>query len=90
MYFQTVPLALFELVTASLVIDDLMEIVETLALESGLVAGMYWCFVVLTGIPVSSMLVGVRCNVATLVATVEREEHAETKRVFLWKFGQLC
>lgn len=73
-YFKTVGLSMFTLLLRGTYLDEITEIMDDMREESLLLVFIFLAFVLLAAQTVTNMLIGVLCEVVSIVAATEKEE----------------
>lgn len=73
-HFKNVPHSMFTLLMYGTLLDDIGNLTKQLGRESYIIAGVFLVFVLLAALTVMNMLIGVLCEVVSVVAAIEKEE----------------
>eukprot|EP00404_Azadinium_spinosum_P019223 CAMPEP_0180490978 /NCGR_PEP_ID=MMETSP1036_2-20121128/39405_1 /TAXON_ID=632150 /ORGANISM="Azadinium spinosum, Strain 3D9" /LENGTH=429 /DNA_ID=CAMNT_0022499211 /DNA_START=1 /DNA_END=1290 /DNA_ORIENTATION=- len=75
-YFASVLDSMYTLVIRGTLLDNIGKAMDEISQESTFVAAIFMLFVLLAALTVMNMLIGVLCEVVSVVAAVEKEEMA--------------
>lgn len=73
-YFDTVALSMFTLLLRGTYLDEITELLDDVREQSVFLVILFLCFVLLAAQTVTNMLIGVLCEVVSIVAATEKEE----------------
>jgi len=73
-FFKDVPNSMFTLLMYGTLLDDIGNLMKDVGRESLVIAGLFLVFVLLAALTVMNMLIGVLCEVVSVVAAIEKEE----------------
>lgn len=72
-YFRTIPEAMWNLLLAGTLLDNITDVLNLLRVEAPVLAGAFCFWVLLSSFTILNMLIGVLCEVVSAVADAEKE-----------------
>lgn len=73
-YFPNVWASMFTCIVRGALLDEVTELLADVGRDSGLIVAIFFSYVLIAAVTVMNLLIGVLCEVVTLVAAAEREE----------------
>mmetsp|Transcript_64246 Transcript_64246/g.150872 ORF Transcript_64246/g.150872 Transcript_64246/m.150872 type:complete len:630 (+) Transcript_64246:66-1955(+) len=73
-YFPDVPASMFTCIVRGALLDEVSALLDDVGRESGMIVALFLTYVLIAAVTVMNLLIGVLCEVVTLVASAEREE----------------